>query len=142
MRSVEKPSGKAEAEAQRTLRTPLGRVRGLGSAKSGTGDWIATRITSIALVPLTLFFVVLIVALNGRPYAEVIDTLSSPFVAILFLATILITTVHMHLGMQVIIEDYVHADLPKFALLIGNWLFSWAVGLAAAFAVLKIAFGG
>lgn len=142
MRSVEKPSGEAEAEAQRSLRTPLGRVRGLGSAKGGTGDWIATRVTSLALVPLTLFFVVLIVALNGRPYAEVVDTLASPLVAIVLLAMILLTTVHMRLGAQVIIEDYVHADLPKFALLIGNWLFSWAVGLTAAFAVLKIAFTG
>lgn len=124
------------------MRTPMSRVRGLGSAKKGTGDWIATRVTSVALVPLTLFFVILIVALNGRPHAEVVETLASPLVAIPFAAAILITVVHMRLGMQVIIEDYVHADLPKFALLIGNWLFSWAVGLTAVFAVLKIAFGG
>src|SRR5688500_10094835 len=83
------------------MRTPLARVRGLGSAKGGTGDWIASRVTSVALVPLTLFFVVLIVALNGRPHAEVVEALSSPLVAVLLIATILVTIVHMRLGMQV-----------------------------------------
>ena len=123
------------------MRTPISRVRGLGSAKGGTGHWIASRVTSVALVPLALFFVVLIVALNGRPHAEVVGAISNPLVAILLLATMLITASHMRLGMQVIIEDYVHSDLPKFALLIANWTCSWAIGLAASFAVLKIAFG-
>lgn len=124
------------------MRTPLARVRGLGSAKGGTGHWIASRVTSVALTFLTVFFVILIVALNGRSHAEVVEAISNPLVAILLLATILITASHMRLGMQVVIEDYVHLDLPKFALLIANWMLSWGVGLTAAFAVLKIAFGG
>ena len=123
------------------MRTPISRVRGLGSAKGGTGHWIASRVTSVALIPLTVFFVVLVVALNGRPHAEVVGTIENPLVAVLLLATILITASHMRLGMQVIIEDYVHSDLPKFALLIANWMFSWAIGLTASFAVLKIALG-
>ena len=123
-------------------RTPLGNVRGLGSAKKGTGDWIVSRVTAVALTILCVAFLILVVGLVGRPHVEVVATLASPLVALVLLATIVLTVVHMRLGMQVIIEDYVHDELPKFALLIGNWLFSWAVGLAAIFAVLKIAFGG
>jgi succinate dehydrogenase / fumarate reductase membrane anchor subunit len=124
------------------MRTPIGEVRGLGSAREGTGEFIAQRVTSVALVFLLPGFLVLVVALNGEPYEEVIATLSSPFIAILLVASILVTTVHMRLGMQVIIEDYLHGAVTKFAALILNWLFSWAVGLTCTFAVLKIAFTG
>jgi succinate dehydrogenase / fumarate reductase, membrane anchor subunit len=124
------------------MRTPLAQVRGLGSAKKGTGDFVVQRVTSVALVILLVAFVFIVVSLNGEPYETVIATLSSPLVAMIFVAGILVTVVHMRIGMQVIIEDYVHSELPKLALLVGNWLFAWGVGLAAAFAVLKIAFGG
>jgi succinate dehydrogenase / fumarate reductase membrane anchor subunit len=124
------------------MRTPLGQVRGLGSAKKGTGDWIVSRVTSVALSVLYLAFLIIVVGLVGRSHAEVVDRLASPLVALVLLATLVLTAVHMRLGMQVIIEDYVHDELPKFALLIANTLFSWAVGLTAIFAVLKIAFGG
>jgi succinate dehydrogenase / fumarate reductase membrane anchor subunit len=123
------------------MRTPLGQVGGLGSAKKGTGHFIASRVTSVALLILSFGFLAIVVALQGRSHAEAIDILANPLVAIILLAGILVTAVHMRLGMQVIIEDYVHTELPKFALLIANWIFSWAVGLTAAFAVLKIAFG-
>ena len=124
------------------FRTPLSRVRALGSAKRGTDDWIVSRVTSVALALLYVAFLVIIVGLLGKPHAEVVATLASPLVALILIATIVLTVVHMRLGMQVIIEDYVHDELPKFALLIANWLFSWAVGLIAIFALLKIAFGG
>ena len=124
------------------MRTPFGQVSGLGSAKKGTGHFIASRVTAVALSILSLGFVVIVVALQGRSHADAVAILASPFAAIVLLAGIVVTAVHMRLGMQVIIEDYVHSDLPKFALLIANWIFSWAVGLTAAFAVLKIAFGG
>ena len=124
------------------MRTPLGEVRGLGSAKGGTGDWIVSRVTSVALAILYLIFLIVVIGLVGEPHAEVLETLSSPAIALVLVATIVLTAVHMRLGMQGIIEDYMHDELPKFVLLIGNWLFSWGVGLIAIFAVLKIAFGG
>ena len=124
------------------MRTPLGQVRGLGSAKKGTGDFIASRVTSVALAALTVFFIVLVVSQTGRAHSEVVATLASPLIAVLLLATVLLTVVHMRIGMQVIIEDYVHTDLPKFALLIANSLFCWGIGLVSVFAILKIALGG
>jgi len=124
------------------MRTPLSEVRGLGSAKKGTGEFIVQRLTSVALVFLMIAFIVVIVSLNGKPYAEVIATLSSPLVAIILAAGILATIVHMRIGMQVIIEDYVQSETPKLSLLVLNWLFSWGVGLVALFAVLKLAIGG
>ena len=123
------------------MRTALGKVRGLGSAKKGTGEFIVSRVTAVALTFLLAAFLILIVALVGKPHAEVVATLASPLVAVLLIASILLTVVHMRIGMQVIVEDYVHDEMPKFVLLIGNWLFSWGVGLVALFAVLKIAFG-
>ena len=124
------------------MSTPLGRVLGLGSAKSGTGHFWRQRLTAVANVPLTVAFVVIVVGLFGRNHAAVVQILGSPLVAIIMLLFIASITTHMRIGMQVIIEDYVHEKMPKFALLIANWLFSWAVGLTASFAVLKIAFGG
>jgi succinate dehydrogenase / fumarate reductase membrane anchor subunit len=123
------------------MRTPIAEVRGLGSAKKGTGEFIVQRVTSVALVVLITGFVLLVVGLNGEPHEHVVGVLAAPWAAFLMTAAILVTIVHMRLGMQVIIEDYVHHELSKFALLIANWLFAWGIGLAAIAAVLAIAFG-
>ena len=125
----------------KSIRTPLAEVRGLGSAKKGTGEFVVQRVTSVALVILLTLFIVIVVALNGEPYDVVIMTLSSPVVALIMLAGVLVTVVHMRVGMQVIIEDYVHGEMLKVAALVANSLFSWGIGLIAAFALLKIAFG-
>ena len=124
------------------MRTALGQVRGLGSAKQGTGHFIASRVTAVALLPLAIAFIAIVVGLLGSSHETAVERLGSPLVAMVLVATLLLTIVHMRIGMQVIIEDYVHTDLAKYALLIANSLFSWAVGLASVFAVLKLAFGG
>ncbi len=126
----------------RDMSTPLGRVRGLGSAREGTGHFWRQRLTAIANVPLTLFFVGLLISLNGADFAETRAVLSNPFVALLLLAFVFSALYHMRLGMQVIIEDYIHGEALKLALLVLSTFFSIAVGITTGFALLKMAFGG
>jgi len=123
------------------FRTPLARVRALGSAKSGTGHFWHQRLTAIANVPLVIAFVLILVSLLGRSHAAVVQILGSPLVAIVMLLFIGSITYHMKLGMQVIIEDYVHDEKWKFAAVIANIFFAVAVGLAAGYAILKLSSG-
>jgi succinate dehydrogenase / fumarate reductase membrane anchor subunit len=125
----------------RDTRTPLGRVRGLGSARSGTAHFWHQRLTSVAGVALTVAFVVIVMAVMGRNHAAVVQILGAPLVAILLLLFVFNTTYHMWLGMQVIVEDYVHHELAKLALLMLNTFFSIVVGLACTYALLKLSFG-
>ncbi|RXF73791.1 succinate dehydrogenase, hydrophobic membrane anchor protein [Hansschlegelia zhihuaiae] len=123
------------------MRTPLGQVRGLGSAKSGTEHFWLQRLTAVANLPLTLVFIGVVATLAGSSHAGATATLGNPCVAILMLLFVLSATVHMRIGMQVIIEDYVHDDLLKLLALMANTFFAIVIGLAAAFALLKISFG-
>ena len=125
----------------RDMRTPLGRVRGFGSARSGTEHFWHERLTAVALVPLSFAAVLIVLSLLGRNHAAVVQILGSPIVAIVMLLFIGTMAYHMKLGMQVVIEDYVHEDASKFALLIGNSFFCVVVALAAAYAILKLSFG-
>jgi succinate dehydrogenase / fumarate reductase membrane anchor subunit len=123
------------------IRTPIGRVRGLGSARSGTGHFWHQRLTAVANVPLTIAFIIILVSLLGRSHATVVQVLGTPLVAIVMLLFIGSIAYHMKLGMQAIIEDYVHDEKWKFAAVIGNIFFCIAIGLAATFAILKLSFG-
>ena len=123
------------------MRTPLGRVRHLGSARAGTRHFWHQRLTSVANVPLTIAFVVIVVGLLGRNHAAVVQILGSTFVAITMLLFILTSVYHMWLGMQVIVEDYVHDEVTKLVTLMANTFFCCVVGLAGVFAILKLSFG-
>ena len=123
------------------MRTPLSRVRYLGSAKAGTEHFWRQRLTSVAAVPLSLAVMVIILILLRRNHAAVVQILGSPLIAVTMLLFILTSIYHMWLGMQVIIEDYVHADIPKYLALMSNTFFCFAVGLASAYAILKLSFG-
>jgi succinate dehydrogenase / fumarate reductase membrane anchor subunit len=122
------------------MSTPLARVLGLGSAKSGTEHFWRQRLTAVANVPLTIAFVVIVVGLLGRNHAAVVQILGSPLVAVVMLLFIMSITTHMRIGMQVIIEDYVHDEVTKLILLMANTFFTVAVALASAFAILMLSF--
>ena len=124
------------------MRTPLAKVRGLGSAREGTGLFWRQRLTGIALVPLTLFFVGFLICVNGADYATVRSALGHPLVALVFAVMLISGLIHMRLGMQVIIEDYIHGEGSKLTLFILNTFFTIAVGVVSVFALAKLSFGG
>lgn len=123
------------------MRTPLGRVRGYGSAKSGTDDFIRQRLTAIANIPLTIGAILIITSVIGRNHAAVTQILGSTPVAIVMLLFVISVFYHMRIGMQAIIEDYVHGERAKYALLILNTFYAFAAGFAAVYAILKLSFG-
>ncbi len=119
-------------------RSQLGRVRGSG-AGGGVHHWYAERVTSIALVPLTLWFIYAVVSLAGAPQEAVAAWARNPVNTVLLLALIAMTFHHMHLGLQVIYEDYVNAKWLMNLMILGTKAVSLLLGLTAAVAVLKLA---
>ena len=124
-----------------SMRTPLSEVRGLGSAKSGTEHFWMQRVTAIANIPLVIFLVIFIVAHLGASRAELVASIANPFIAILLLLSFVSILWHMRLGLQVVIEDYVHGPAVKLASLLANTFFTAALGVAAFYAILKMSFG-
>ena len=128
--------------ADTRLRSPLGRVMGLGSAKEGVAHWWAQRLTAIALIPLLLWFVIEVISLTGAPREAVVAWLHGPFAAITTVLMLIAAFYHMALGVQVVIEDYVHSEWSKITLLVLNKFVAFALAAAGIFAVLRIAFQG
>lgn len=124
------------------MRSPLGRALGLGSAKEGVEHWWRQRLTAVALVPLALWFVASVIALMGADYATFTHWLASPLVAILMILAVGATFYHAVLGVQVVVEDYVHIEWVKIAALVFLKLAGFSLAVAGIFAVLKVAFGG
>ncbi len=123
------------------MRTPLKRVHNLGSAKEGADHFWQQRLTAVANIFLMLWLVWLVATLAGADHATVKAAIENPLVAIGLLLLILSGTYHMRLGMQVIIEDYIHGEGMKVLLLMLNTFFAVAIALGSAFAILKLSFG-
>ncbi len=124
------------------LRTPLSRARGLGSAKEGVAHWWAQRLTAVALIPLTVWFAISLVMLSGADYGAVRAWIGSPLVMVLLTLTIVVGLHHGQLGMQVVIEDYVHSEGVKLALIVVIKFLAVLFGLGAVVAIMRIGFGG
>jgi succinate dehydrogenase / fumarate reductase, membrane anchor subunit len=123
------------------MRTPLGMVRGLGSAKSGTEHFWHQRLTAIANIPLVIFFIGFVLMHLGATPADIAASLHNPFIAIMLALAFISVLWHMRLGMQVIIEDYVHGHGVHLLALIANNFFTFLLGVAALYAILAMSFG-
>ena len=124
-----------------SMRTPLGRVRNLGASHSGTGDFWRQRLTAVAMTLLIIPVLVIIMMLIGSNQAGAKLTLGSLPAAIILILFIIASTWHMKIGMQVVIEDYVHNEKLKLAAVMANNFFSFAVALASIYAILKLSSG-
>ena len=125
-----------------SLKSDLGQVRGLGSAKEGTAHWWAQRVTAVALVPLSLWFVwsaTTLVGVDQASFKEWLNHAANLMLMILFVGSLFY---HMQLGLQVVIEDYVHGEITKVTSLVLNLLVAVFFGVSSIIALLKVAFGG
>ena len=124
-----------------SMRTPLGRVRNLGAAHSGTTEFWRQRLTAVATALLIVPVIVIVLMLIGRNQAGAAQILGSPPIAIILLLFILASAWHMKIGMQVVIEDYIHNEKLKLISIMLNNFFSIAVALASTYAILKLSSG-
>jgi len=125
----------------KSLRSALGEVRGLGAAKHGTEHWWAQRVTSVALIPLTIWFVLGVISHLGAGYPEFVAWMKSPFSAAMMILTVSVVAYHAYLGLQVVIEDYIHVECQKIAALLAVKFLAILLATACIVAVLKLTFG-
>jgi succinate dehydrogenase / fumarate reductase membrane anchor subunit len=125
-----------------SFRTNLGRVRGLGSVKNGTSHWWAQRITAIALIPLSIWFIFSVVTLVGIDYSGFKIWLNKPGSVLLMVLFVLALFYHIQLGLQVVLEDYIHSEKIKIISLVINKLLAAFCAISSIIALIKVAFGG
>jgi len=129
------------ADTRVSMRTPLARVKGLGAAGHGVEHWWLHRVTAVSNVPLIISFVIIVAALAGSSYEQAMSIVSHPLVAILLILAVISVANHMRLGMQIVIEDYVHDRGYKIAALIANNFYAAIIGVACLYAILKVSLG-
>lgn len=125
-----------------SYRTPLSRARGLGAAKHGVGHWISERVGAVALVPLVVWGVFGVLRLAAGDYGFAVAWIGRPLNAVLMALLIAVSFWHMHSGLRVVVEDYVHKTLGKAVLLLMNLFVCALCGALAVFSILKVALGG
>jgi succinate dehydrogenase / fumarate reductase membrane anchor subunit len=126
----------------KSLRSPLGAVSGLGSAKGGAHHWWMQRLTSIALVPLTVWFTVSILSLPSLDHVTVVSWMAQSWTSLLLILLVLVATYHSQLGVRVVVEDYVHSSGMRTLTLVTLTFVHTLLAVAGVFAILKVAFGG
>jgi succinate dehydrogenase / fumarate reductase membrane anchor subunit len=131
----------AEPQTHAPMRSPLGRAIGLGSAKEGVAHWWRQRVSALALVPLTLWFVIAVIGLIGADHAAFIAWVRSPMPAVFLVLLLVATFYHTALGLQVVIEDYIHGEVARLAALLIMRLLCVLFAVRGIFAVLKMALG-
>ena len=124
-----------------SMRTPLARVKGLGAAGHGVEHWWIHRVTAVSNIPLVIAFVIIVAGLAGSDYARAISIVSHPLIAILLILAVISVTNHMRLGMQIIIEDYVHDKGWKIVAVIANNFYAVIIAVACLYAILKVSLG-
>ena len=124
-----------------SMRTPLARAKGLGAAGHGVEHWWLHRMTAVSNIPLIVAFTIIVASLAFRPWPDAVRVVSHPLVALLLILCVVSVTNHMRMGMQIIIEDYVHDKGLKIAAVIANNFYAVVIAVACLWAILKISFG-
>jgi succinate dehydrogenase / fumarate reductase membrane anchor subunit len=123
------------------MRSPLARVKGLGPARHGAERWWAHRVTAVSNIPLIISLVIIVASLKGARYPEAVGIVSHPLVAVILVLAVVSIVTHMRIGMQIIIEDYVHDKGWKIVALVTNHFYAVVTAVACLWAILKVSFG-
>lgn len=129
------------ADTRVDMRTPLSRVKGLGASGHGVEHWWLHRVTAVSNIPLIVAFVIIVAALSGSDYAQAVSIVSHPLVAIILILAVISVANHMRMGMQIIIEDYVHDKGLRIAAVIANNFYAAVIAVACLYAILKVSLG-
>ena len=124
-----------------SMRTPLARAKGLGAAGHGAEHWFVHRMTAVSNIPLIVAFIIIVATLAFRPWPDAVRVVSHPLVALLLILCVVSVANHMRMGMQIIIEDYVHDKGWKIAAVIANNFYAVVIAVACLWAIAKISFG-